>query len=135
VSRLELKKANATAGATDPVVEPPPVSPSTTWGTGQYIGVAMWAGGAIATGVGVGFTLGANSASDKVTTARSGLPNADSACFGSTSADCITRRDAYDSRVRDTNIAVGSFVGAAALLIAGTVAYFARPSASSGNTT
>ena len=43
----------------------------------------------------------------------------------------MTRRDAYDSRVRDTNIAVGSFIGAGALLLGGTLAFFAWPSASS----
>ncbi|CAN5800328.1 hypothetical protein BH11MYX4_BH11MYX4_23130 [soil metagenome] len=133
VNRLELKTStsSAPARATDPAVEPPPVSPSTTWGTGQYVGVAMWAGAAIAAGVGVGFTLAANSASEKVVTARAASPDADWACGGSASADCMTRRDAYDSRVRDTNIAVGSFIGAGALLLGGTLAFFAWPSASS----
>jgi hypothetical protein len=94
----------------------------------------LWAAGAVAAGVGIGFTLGANSASDKVAAARASSASPDSACFGSNSADCTARREAYDNRVHDTNLAVGSFIGATALLVAGSVAFWSWPRSAAGST-
>lgn len=97
-------------------------------------GTSGWAAAAVAGTIGVGFTLGANSAADEVASARAGSPNPDSACFGaSSSAGCAARAEADGDRVHDTNLAVGSFIGAGALLVVGTVAFFAWPGSRSGS--
>ena len=120
VTPLVLAFDAAGAEVTPPPEEPKPGS----WTTGKTVGVVLWAGAAVSAGLGVGFTLGANSASDKVAAARAGSANPDTACFGVASTECQSRKDDEGRRASDTNVAVGSFIGAGALLVAGTVAFF-----------
>ncbi|CAN5912611.1 hypothetical protein BH11MYX4_BH11MYX4_36560 [soil metagenome] len=120
ITTVALAFEDAAAEVTSPPHEADPRS----WNTGKTVGVVLWAGAAISAGVGVGFTLGANSAADKVSAARAGSASPDTACFGVTSVECQGRKDAESSRATDTNVAVGSFIGAGALLVVGTVAFF-----------
>jgi hypothetical protein len=84
--------------------------------------------GLVGVGLGVGFTMGANKASDDVAKLSTGL--ADDACARTASGDCDALKKAGENRVRNSNVAVGSYIAGGALLTAGVAAYLFWPKAS-----
>ncbi len=88
VTTVALAFDAAGAEVTAPPDEPKPGS----WTAGKTVGIVLWAGAAVGAGLGIGFTLAANNASDKVASARADPRIRTAACFGVTSADCQGRK-------------------------------------------
>jgi len=76
-------------------------------------------------GLGIGFTAAANSSANDVGNAKARTGT--TACAGVTSGDCDARGQSAASRARNSNLAVGSYVGGGILLAAGVVTYFVWP--------
>jgi hypothetical protein len=92
-----------------------------------------WVSGSIATlgvvglGLGIGYTVAANNAAKDVSNAKA-ADGGVSSCLGTTpAADCRSRQNKEDARVRNSNIAVGSYVAGGVLVAAGVASYFLWP--------
>lgn len=128
---IELRLVqNDVAGDTTP----PPEEPSSSWTTGKTLGLVLWGGAVLAAGAGTYFTIAANRAASDIDDVRARTANPDGACVGISSPDCSTRQEAADDRVMNSNLALGSFVGAGALLVGGALAFFAWPKSKDSST-
>lgn len=132
-TRLELAPAGTASKSPDTGPTPTPQPAETFWTTGHIVG---FVGGALGVGAGVAggvFTASANSASDRLADLRARSADPDNACLSASTPDCDARTEAASDRTRNTNLAVGSFVGAGVLMAGGAIAFFAWPSSGQAN--
>ncbi|WP_394823083.1 hypothetical protein [Pendulispora albinea] len=113
-----------------PMVAPPrspePASQSTWWTAGRYVGGGLMVAGVATAIAAVGFTVAANSSSDKAAEQRAASDP--SACWDVSSAACSALKSDADAWVRNSNIARGLWIGAGAALVGGaTLLIVARP--------
>jgi len=81
--------------------------------------------GIVGVGLGIGFTAAANHASNDGAKVSSTLGASTSACPGNDA--CSTLAGKVDSKMRNSNIAVGSYITGGVLIAAGVATYFAWP--------
>ncbi|WP_394829454.1 hypothetical protein [Pendulispora albinea] len=131
-ARIDVRfgpEASAVAAPTVPTVPTVPPAPRANdpapadagkppfWTTGRYLGAGALAAGGAAVVAAIGFTVAANGKASELADARS--ENGVSACFRTSSPACSSRSDLADARDRNSNLAVGLWIGAGALVAGG----------------
>ncbi|MCL2724876.1 MAG: hypothetical protein FWD69_10615 [Polyangiaceae bacterium] len=111
-------------------VLPPPTEETQNHSARYVVSGSLLAAGLVGVGLGIGFTVGANKASNDVTKLSTTFGVETYSCTGVTSADCDSLKHSTTTRTRDSNLAVGSYVVGGALLTAGVVTYLFWPKAS-----
>ncbi|MCL2722902.1 MAG: hypothetical protein FWD69_00550 [Polyangiaceae bacterium] len=105
---------------------PPPVEAERGSNNARYlVSGSLVALGVVGVGLGIGFTAAANSAASDVAEAKA--TSGTYACTGTTGGDCSSRKGNEDARARDSNIAMGMYIGGGVLLAAGVTTYFVWP--------
>ncbi|MCL2726594.1 MAG: hypothetical protein FWD69_19415 [Polyangiaceae bacterium] len=108
-------------------VLPPPTEETPNHSARYVVSGSLLAAGLVGVGLGIGFTVGANKASNDVTRLSTGLPDA---CSRGTNGNCDSLKKSDEARMRDSNLAVGSYIAGGALLTAGVATYLFWPKAS-----
>jgi hypothetical protein len=118
-----MKARSAVLTTPPPTEEPHGSNVTRNVVSGSLVGVGL-----LGIGLGVGFTLAANSASDDLEKAKVATGGED-ACTGLATPDCTARSTASDDLRRNTNLARGMYIGGGALLVGGVVAFLVWPKA------
>jgi len=80
--------------------------------------------GIVGVGLGIGFTAAANHQSNQVATYSTGSTFG---CTVASNGNCAPLSNSAQARTRDSNIAVGSYIGGGVLIAAGVATYFVWP--------
>lgn len=134
-TEIEMKPVQA-PGASGAAPAPPvanetksyPVVIDESNATRNVVAGSLVAVGLVGLGLGVGFTAGANSASDDLARAKASAgPNADQACASVRTSECDARAQAADDLARNTNVARAMFIGGTVAVVGGVIAFFVWP--------